>query len=193
MITTQMTKDNWNLTKNKLKLKWPALTDADLQCTEGGHDALVSRIEKRTCQDRDAIELAIKDCAPVGACATTPATSKVPTTPASGAAASTVPAVEPENREHWVATSAKLKQKWPALTDADLKFVIGGREAMLERIQKRSGATRDTVEKVVKECSGGSCCSTAAASSAPSAKTGVNFPTAPVSSRPVAATTGRAA
>jgi uncharacterized protein YjbJ (UPF0337 family) len=192
MITTQMTKDNWNLTKNKLKQKWPALTDADLQCSEGGHDALVGRIEQRTHQDRDAIELAIKDCAPEGACATTTSAATAPTVRAT--AATDKPAAQPENQKHWVATSAKLKQKWPALTDDDLKFVEGGREALLGRIEKRTGETRDTVEKVVKECSGGTCCSTTSAPVAPTAKPGVNFPTASVTPvQPQPATTGRAA
>jgi len=182
-MTTQITKDNWNLTKAKLKQKWPALTDADLQCTEGGHEALVSRIEQRTSQDRDAIELAIKDCAPVGACA---ATTTSATTAATVPAAA--PAAKPENPEHWAVTSGKLRQKWPALTDADLQFAVGGREALLERIQQRTGETRDTVEKVVKECSGGTCCTT------PAANTGVNFPTASVAPvQPEPATTGRAA
>jgi len=188
MITTQMTKDNWNLTKNKLKLKWPALTDADLQCSEGGHDALVGRIEKRTSQTRDAVEQAIKDCAPADAC-TTSTSTKAATKPAPAPVSPSAPVVH-ENKENWVAASTKLKQKWPALTEADLQFVVGGREAMVERIQKRTGETREAVEKAVKECSSGTCCST---SVAPAAKTGLNSPVSPASGQTPPAKTPRAA
>src|SRR5471032_774301 len=119
-MTTQITKDNWNLTKTKLKQKWPTLTNEDLQCTEGGHEAILGRIQQRTGQTRDAVEQAIEDCAPVGACASTTSSRTAAPFPATTPAGK--PVATPENQEHWVATSSKLRQKWPALTNDDLKF-----------------------------------------------------------------------
>lgn len=55
-------------------------------------------------------------------------------------------------------TKGKLKQKWDHLTDDDLQYAEGKQEELLGRIQKRTGETRETVEKAVQEsCS--TCCS----------------------------------
>jgi uncharacterized protein YjbJ (UPF0337 family) len=56
-----------------------------------------------------------------------------------------------EIKGDWNITKGKLKQKWAKLTDDDLKFVKGQQEELLGRIQKRTGETREVVEKVVKE------------------------------------------
>ena len=57
-----------------------------------------------------------------------------------------------------VGTKGKLKQKWAKLTDDDLQYAEGKQEELLGRIQKRTGETREAVEKAVREvCS--SCCS----------------------------------
>ena len=53
----------------------------------------------------------------------------------------------------WNITKGKLKQKWAALTDDDLLFVDGKHDELLGRIQKRTGETRDAVEKAIKEAS----------------------------------------
>ena len=45
----------------------------------------------------------------------------------------------------------KLKQKWAKLTDDDLQFAEGKHDELLGRIQKRTGETREVVEKAVKE------------------------------------------
>ena len=50
----------------------------------------------------------------------------------------------------------KLKQKWVKLTDDDLHFLPGKEEELLERIQKRTSETRESVEVAIKEWS---CCS----------------------------------
>ena len=47
----------------------------------------------------------------------------------------------------------KLKQKWAKLTDDDLQFAEGKHDELLGRIQKRTGETREAVEKAVKEAS----------------------------------------
>jgi uncharacterized protein YjbJ (UPF0337 family) len=51
----------------------------------------------------------------------------------------------------WKAIAAKLKQKWSQLTDDDLKYVAGQQEALIGRIQKRTGQSRNAVEKVVRD------------------------------------------
>lgn len=58
----------------------------------------------------------------------------------------------------WNITKGKLKQKWGALTDDDLKCVEGEQDELLGRIQKRTGETREAVEKAIKECSSGCDC-----------------------------------
>ncbi len=54
-------KGDWNIMKAKLKQKWAKLTDDDLQYTDGMHDELVGRIQKRTGEAREAVEKAIKE------------------------------------------------------------------------------------------------------------------------------------
>ncbi len=130
-------KAHWDLTKGKLKQKWPALTDEDLYCDGGGHELLLGRIQRRTGETREAVENALKECSGGNACTT----------------------VTPEATAHWDLTKGKLKQKWGALTEADLQFAVGGREALLDRIQQRTGETRAMVDQVVRDCSGpAGCC-----------------------------------
>jgi uncharacterized protein YjbJ (UPF0337 family) len=63
-----------------------------------------------------------------------------------------------ELKGDWNITKGKLKQKWAQLTDDDLQFVEGKAEELLGRIQKRTGETREAVEKALKdEDSNGSC------------------------------------
>jgi len=64
-----------------------------------------------------------------------------------------------EIKGDWNITKGKLKQKWAKLTDDDLQFVEGKQEELLGRIQKRTGETREAVEKAIKDtCSSSSCC-----------------------------------
>ena len=56
-----------------------------------------------------------------------------------------------EIKGDWNITKGKLKQKWAKLTDDDLQFSEGKQEELLGRIQKRTGETRETVEKAIKE------------------------------------------
>ena len=61
-----------------------------------------------------------------------------------------------EIKGDWNITKGKLKQKWAKLTDDDLQFVEGKQEELVGRIQKRTGETREAVEKAFEEAS--SCC-----------------------------------
>lgn len=63
-----------------------------------------------------------------------------------------------EVKGDWNITKGKLKQKWAKLTDDDLQYVEGKYEELFGRIQKRTGESREAVEKAVKEaCSGCGC------------------------------------
>jgi len=66
-----------------------------------------------------------------------------------------------EIKGDWNIAMGKLKQRWAKLTDDDLQFVEGKQDELVGRIQKRTGETREAVEKAVKEsCSSPSrCCS----------------------------------
>ncbi len=63
-----------------------------------------------------------------------------------------------EIKGDWNIAKGKLKQKWAKLTDDDLHYAEGKTEELVGRIQKRTGETREAVEKALKESSS-SCCS----------------------------------
>jgi uncharacterized protein YjbJ (UPF0337 family) len=63
-----------------------------------------------------------------------------------------------EIKGDWNITKGKLKQKWAKLTEDDLQYVEGKQEELFGRIQKRTGETRETVEKAIKELSKTCCC-----------------------------------
>lgn len=46
---------------------------------------------------------------------------------------------------NWSAQSKQLKEKYPQLTDADLKFEVGKEEELLARLQTRLHKNRDEV------------------------------------------------
>jgi len=58
-----------------------------------------------------------------------------------------------EIKGDWNITKGKLKQKWAKLTDDDLQFIEGKNDELFGRIQKRTGETREAVEKTIKEFS----------------------------------------
>jgi uncharacterized protein YjbJ (UPF0337 family) len=64
-----------------------------------------------------------------------------------------------EIKGDWNITKGKLKQKWAKLTDNDLDYAEGQYNEMLGRVQKRTGETREAIEKAIKESSNHSCCS----------------------------------
>ena len=63
-----------------------------------------------------------------------------------------------EIKGDWNIITGKLKQKWAQLTDDDLQFTEGKVEEVMGRIQKRTGETREEIEKAVREVSSESCC-----------------------------------
>lgn len=65
-MNTLEIKGDWNITKGKLKQKWGALTDDDLQYSEGMHDELLGRIQERTGETREAVEKAVKEASSCG-------------------------------------------------------------------------------------------------------------------------------
>jgi uncharacterized protein YjbJ (UPF0337 family) len=56
-----------------------------------------------------------------------------------------------EIKGDWNIAKGKLKQKWAKLTDDDLKYVNGKSDELLGRIQKRTGETREAIEKAIHE------------------------------------------
>ena len=60
-MNTLEIKGDWNITKGKLKQKWAALTDDDLQFAAGKHEELLGRIQKRTGETREAVTKAVKE------------------------------------------------------------------------------------------------------------------------------------
>lgn len=62
-----------------------------------------------------------------------------------------------EIKGDWNIIKGKLKQKWANLTDHDLQHAEGKQEELLGRIQKRTGETREAIEKAVKEASSCGC------------------------------------
>lgn len=57
-----------------------------------------------------------------------------------------------EIKGDWNITKGKLKQKWAKLTDDDLQYSDGKYEELLGRVQKRTGESREAVEKAIKQC-----------------------------------------
>ena len=55
----------------------------------------------------------------------------------------------------WNIVKGKLKQKYAQLTDDDLRYVEGKEDELVGRIQKRTGQTKEDVEKTFNECD---CC-----------------------------------
>jgi uncharacterized protein YjbJ (UPF0337 family) len=58
----------------------------------------------------------------------------------------------------WNIIKGKLTQKWANLTDDDLLYVDGKQDELVGRIQKRTGETREAVERAMKECDSEGCC-----------------------------------
>jgi uncharacterized protein YjbJ (UPF0337 family) len=56
-----------------------------------------------------------------------------------------------EIKGDWNIIKGNLKQKWARLTDDDLQFIDGQQDELLGRIQKRTGETREAVERVIND------------------------------------------
>lgn len=59
-----------------------------------------------------------------------------------------------EIKGDWNIISGQLKQKWAKLTDDDLRYEAGKDQELVGRIQKRTGESREAVEKAVREALG---------------------------------------
>lgn len=54
---------------------------------------------------------------------------------------------------NWNIIKGKLKQQYADLTDDDLKFVEGKETELVGRLQKRTGKTREEIERAIdREC-----------------------------------------
>ena len=53
---------------------------------------------------------------------------------------------------NWNIAKGKLKQQFAQLTDDDLQFLEGKEDELIGRIQKRTGQTKQYIEKAVMEC-----------------------------------------
>lgn len=51
----------------------------------------------------------------------------------------------------WNIIKGKLKQQWGSLTDDDLRYVDGQQDELIGRIQKRTGETREAVERALRD------------------------------------------
>lgn len=56
-----------------------------------------------------------------------------------------------EIKGNWNEKKGKLKQKYADLTDDDLAYTEGQEEELVGKIQKKTGKTRDEVEKEIRE------------------------------------------
>lgn len=52
---------------------------------------------------------------------------------------------------NWNIAKGKLKQKYAQLTDDDLNYVEGQEDELLGRLQKRTGESRETLERFLKD------------------------------------------
>jgi uncharacterized protein YjbJ (UPF0337 family) len=53
---------------------------------------------------------------------------------------------------NWNIMKGKLKQKYANLTDDDLQYFEGKEDELIGRIQKRTGQTKEQVEKALRDC-----------------------------------------
>lgn len=52
---------------------------------------------------------------------------------------------------NWNVAKGKLKQKYGNLTDNDLTFLEGREDEMLGRIQQKTGASRDELDRYLRD------------------------------------------
>jgi uncharacterized protein YjbJ (UPF0337 family) len=52
----------------------------------------------------------------------------------------------------WNIAKGKLKQKFAKLTDNDLQYTEGAEDELIGRIQKRTGESKEAVERFIDEC-----------------------------------------
>lgn len=64
-----------------------------------------------------------------------------------------------EIKGDWNIAKGQLKQKWAKLTDDDLQYAEGKHDELLGRIQKRTGETREAIEKAITDACASCGCS----------------------------------
>ncbi len=52
-------------------------------------------------------------------------------------------------KENWNAQKAKLKTKFPNLTDADLRYEEGKKDEMLTKLQTKLGKTKEELQEII--------------------------------------------
>ena len=60
-----------------------------------------------------------------------------------------------EVKGDWNIVKGKLKQKFSQLTDDDLKYTEGLEDELVGRIQKRTGQTKEAVERALRDSTQG--------------------------------------
>jgi len=56
-----------------------------------------------------------------------------------------------ELKGDWNIAKGKLKQKFAQLTDDDLRYTRGQEQELIGRIQKRTGQSKEAVERILQE------------------------------------------
>ena len=57
--------------------------------------------------------------------------------------------VTPESEINWNEQKKKLKQKFGVITDNDLLFVAGKKDAMIGRLEIKLGKTKEELQKII--------------------------------------------
>jgi uncharacterized protein YjbJ (UPF0337 family) len=57
-----------------------------------------------------------------------------------------------EMKGNWNVAKGKLKQKYAQLTDDDLRLAEGKQDELVGRIQKRTGETKEVIQKAINDC-----------------------------------------
>lgn len=55
----------------------------------------------------------------------------------------------PSMKDKWEIQKAKLKKKYPSLTDSDLRYDEGKKGAMWEKLQLKLGITKEELQKLI--------------------------------------------
>lgn len=59
-------------------------------------------------------------------------------------------AINDKLKGNWNVIKGNLKQKWADLTDDELLYEEGKEDELLGRIQKKTGETKDTINKFIE-------------------------------------------
>jgi len=60
-----------------------------------------------------------------------------------------------EIKGQWNIIKGKMKQKWANLTDDDLRYADGTLDETIGRIQKKTGESRDSIERAIRNADEG--------------------------------------